>query len=70
MNDTLRELDLSVRMYNFLRRNGITSREQLLAMSDDEILGIAKGGICMAEVISKIRPLRKDMSKINNDLIF
>ena len=51
----IEELNLSVRTYNCLKRKGINTVEQLMGMSDDDLLRIRSFGAgCLKEVREKI----------------
>jgi len=53
------ELDLSVRSYNLLRRNGILDVEVLMSMTDDEVVALGKGRQATAEVQEAVKLLRE-----------
>jgi len=53
------EIQLSVRTRNCLLRRGLTTVEEVTALSDDELLSIPNfGSVCLNEVTQKIRSLR------------
>ena len=53
------ELDLSVRVYNFLKRSGIHNLQQILSLSEDELINIDKrvDRRCHAQIIDRLRAL-------------
>jgi len=53
------ELNLSVRSYNLLRRNGILEVEVLITMTDDEVFTLGKGRQATGEVLEAVKLLRK-----------
>lgn len=51
----IEELNLSVRTYNCLKRKKINTVEQLMGMSDDDLMGIRSFGAgCLKDVREKI----------------
>ena len=61
---TTEELDLPVRVYNYLKRAGIDNLQQLLAISYDELTGKGKriDGIC-EYVKCKLEDLSGDIER-------
>ena len=55
----IKELHLSVRSFNLLKRKGITEVEVLLSMTDEEIIGLYDGRKAMGEIREAIMPLRE-----------
>ena len=53
------ELNLSVRSYNLLRRNGILEVEVLASMTDGEVVALGKGRQATAEVQEAVKLLRE-----------
>jgi len=55
----IKELNLSVRSHNLLKRKGISEVEVLLGMTDEEIIALYDGRKAMGEIREAIMPLRE-----------
>ena len=53
------ELNLSIRSFNLLRRNGIFEVDVLMAMTDDEVVSLGKGRQATGEILDAARLLRE-----------
>ena len=57
---TIEELDLSVRNYNFLKRENIHHLEQLLAMSMDDLINICARR-AYSEIVERLQHFNEQM---------
>jgi len=58
------ELKLSVRSYNLLQRKGITEVEELVSMTDDEIIDLYDGNVATGEIREAARSFREAVGDV------
>ena len=64
----IEELDLSVRSYNCLKRHGISTVEELIEMTEDDLMKVRNlGKKSLKEVKDKVHALNLEFRRVNKE---